>query len=80
MDLKRFQAAVAADPIRQWMGAQIGRAGGAEEALAAYDALFRSYWLQQELAHDLAALGERANTVIEICGEALTMQPLALLS
>lgn len=69
--LHRFQAAVAADPVREWMGRQLGIVPGAEEALQQYDALFRSHWLLQDLAHQMAATGERASILLEIAGEAV---------
>lgn len=70
-ELRRFQAAAAADPIRGWIRSQVGLTPGAEEALGLYDQQFRTLWLSQELLHGLAALGARAMTVLEISGDAI---------
>lgn len=71
MKIEQYQAAVAADPVRAWIVAQVGVVEDAEYVLTQYDAQFRTAWLWQELGHEVEALGRRAGDVLDLTGDGL---------
>lgn len=71
-DLQRFQAAILADPTRQWLAGLVGSVVGADDALRQYDALFAVAWQQHDALAALQPLADTARLLEDAYGRTLS--------